>query len=50
MVVCPGNEQGASMQERRARLETLLKEAANCQLVSNMATNAAKKGLFARLA
>jgi hypothetical protein len=38
------------MQDMHAQLETLLREAANCELISNLATNAAKKDLFAKLA
>jgi hypothetical protein len=38
------------MQDLRAQLETLLKEAANCQLISELATNVAKKEVFAKLA
>lgn len=38
------------MEDVRAQLEALQKEAANCQLISDMATNAAKRELFAKLA
>lgn len=31
-------------------MEVLLKQAADCQLISDMATNTAKKELFAKLA
>ena len=38
------------MEDVRTQLEVLLKEAANCQLISDMATSAAKRELFAKLA
>ena len=38
------------MQDMRAQLETLQKEAANCQITIDQAANAEKKALFARLA
>jgi RNA polymerase-binding transcription factor DksA len=39
-----------TMQDLRRELETLRNEAHNCQLISDQATNAEKKVLFARLA
>ncbi|MCA6105511.1 MULTISPECIES: hypothetical protein [Bradyrhizobium] len=38
------------MQDMRAHLEKLLVEAEECELISKLATNAAKKALFAKLA
>lgn len=38
------------MQDLRRELETLRNEAANCQRISDEATNAEKKVMFARMA
>jgi hypothetical protein len=38
------------MQDLRKELATLLSEAANCQRISDQATNAEKKVMFARIA
>lgn len=41
---------GRAVQDLRRELETLRNEADNCQVISDQATNAEKKALFARLA
>ncbi|MGY3528819.1 hypothetical protein ACVIHD_002997 [Bradyrhizobium embrapense] len=38
------------MQDMRAHLEKLRQEAEECELISKLATNGAKKHLFAKLA
>ena len=38
------------MQDLRNELETLLREAANCQRISDQASDAEKKVMFARIA
>jgi hypothetical protein len=38
------------MQDYRARIEKLLKEAADCDLIANLATDKQKRELFERLA
>ena len=40
----------ASMKDMRTQLEKLLTEASECALISNLATDSAKRELFAKLA